>query len=132
MYQIKCDNYILYDPRDDRLKVNNPKSLPGFIVQRMCGNRKALESACIWLGRLYPVRVVISRLLPLPEKEARFPYSCRSNFNSFKTVRIHFPPERMWKESYAIICMYQRMISLHTYRFFHGGTRLWRFYRQKT
>lgn len=29
----------------------------------------------------------------------------------------------MWKASYAIICMYQRMISLHTYRFFHGGTR---------
>ncbi len=25
MYQIKCDNYILYDPRDDRLQVNNPK-----------------------------------------------------------------------------------------------------------
>ena len=25
MYQIKCDQYILYDPRDDRLKVNNPK-----------------------------------------------------------------------------------------------------------
>lgn len=41
-------------------------------------------------------------------------------------------PERMWKESYAIICMYQRIISFHTYRFFHGGTRLWRFYRQKT
>ena len=43
-----------------------------------------------------------------------------------------FLPERMWKESYAIICMYQRIISFHTYRFFHGGTRLWRFYRQKT
>ena len=52
--------------------------------------------------------------------------------NSIKTVRFHFPPERMWKESYAIICMYQRIISFHTYRFFHGGTHLWKFYRQKT
>lgn len=25
MYQIKCDNYILYDPRDDELIVGNPK-----------------------------------------------------------------------------------------------------------
>lgn len=25
MYQIKCDEYILYDPRHDSLKVNNPK-----------------------------------------------------------------------------------------------------------
>ena len=25
MYQIRCDKYILYDPRDDRLKVNSPK-----------------------------------------------------------------------------------------------------------
>lgn len=25
MYQIKCDDYILYDPRDERLIVNNPK-----------------------------------------------------------------------------------------------------------
>ena len=37
----------------------------------------------------------------------------------------------MWKESYAIICMYQRIISFHTYRFFHGGTRLWRFLQAK-
>ena len=37
----------------------------------------------------------------------------------------------MWKDSYAIICMYQRIISFHTYRFFHGGTHLWKFYRQK-
>ena len=25
MYQIRCDDYILYDPRRDKLKVNNPK-----------------------------------------------------------------------------------------------------------
>ena len=25
MYQIKCDNYVLYDPREDELIVNNPK-----------------------------------------------------------------------------------------------------------
>ena len=25
MYQIRCNQYILYDPRDDRLKVNSPK-----------------------------------------------------------------------------------------------------------
>ena len=25
-----------------------------------------------------------------------------------------------------------RIISFHTYRFFHGGTHLWKFYRQKT
>lgn len=82
--------------------------------------------------RSYPARAVISRLLPFREKEVRFPYFCRNNNNSIKTVRFHFPPERMWKDSYAIICMYQRIISFHTYRFFHGGTHLWKFYRQKT
>ena len=82
--------------------------------------------------RSYPERAVISRLLPFREKEVRFPYFCRNNNNSIKTVRFHFPPERMWKDSYAIICMYQRTISFHTYRFFHGGTHLWKFYRQKT
>ena len=25
MYQIRCDDYVLYDPRDDDLIVNNPK-----------------------------------------------------------------------------------------------------------
>ena len=39
------------------------------------------------------------------EKEVRFPYFCRNNNNSIKTVRFHFPPERMWKDSYAIICI---------------------------
>ena len=82
--------------------------------------------------RSYPARAVISRLLPFREKEVHFPYFCRNNNNSIKTVRFHFPPERMWKDSYAIICMYQRIISFHTYRFFHGGTHLWKFYRQKT
>ena len=103
-----------------------------FIVQRRFRSRKGSASAYTLPDRSYPARAVISRLLPFWEKEVRFPYFCRNNNNSIKTVRFHFSPERMWKESCAIICMYQRMISLHTYRFFHGGTRLWKFYRQKT
>ncbi len=95
-------------------------------------NRKGSASAYTLPDRSYPARAVISRLLPFREKEVRFPYFCRNNNNSIKTVRFHFPPERMWKDSYAIICMYQRIISFHTYRFFHGGTHLWKFYRQKT
>ena len=79
-----------------------------------------------------PARAAISRFLPSPAKEALFLCFCRNSIHSFKTVRIHFQPERMWKESYAIICMYQRRISLRTYRFFYGGTRLWKFYRQRT
>ena len=59
-------------------------------------------------------------------------FAIKAVTNSIKTVRFHFSPERMWKDSYAIICMYQRIISFHTYRFFHGGTHLWKFYRQKT
>ena len=113
-------------------KVSKLRSLPVFIVQRRFRSRKGSASAYTLPDRSYPARAVISRLLPFREKEVRFPYFCRNNNNSIKTVRFHFPPERMWKESCAIICMYQRMISLHTYRFFHGGTRLWKFYRQKT
>ena len=82
--------------------------------------------------RSYPARAVISRLLPFREKEVRFPYFCRNNNNSFKTVRFFCALARMWKESYAIICICKRIISFHTYRFFHGGTHLWKFYRQKT
>ena len=96
------------------------------------GIPKVWASAYTLPDRSYPARAVISRLLPFREKEVRFPYFCRNNNNSIKTVRFHFPPERMWKDSYAIICMYQRIISFHTYRFFHGGTHLWKFYRQKT
>ena len=130
---MKCLQGSIYRiPVQASQKVSKRRYLLAFTAQIVCRNKKVWASACIWLGRLYPARVVISRFLPFPEKEARFPYSCRSNTNSFKTVRIHFPPERMWKESYAIICMYQRIISFHTYRFFHGGTHLWRFYRQKT
>ena len=63
--------------------------------------------AYILPDRSYPARAVISRLLPFREKEVRFPCFCRNNNNSIKIVRFHFPPERMWKESYAIICMYK-------------------------
>ena len=35
------------------------------------------------------------------------------------------------KKEYIYGSMYQRIISFHTYRFFHGGTHLWKFYRQK-
>ena len=42
-------------------------------------------------------------MLPFREKGVRFPYFCRNNNNSIKTVRFHFLPERMWKESYAIL-----------------------------
>ena len=100
--------------------------------QRRFRSRKGSASAYTLPDRSYPARAVISRLLPFREKEVHFPYFCRNNNNSIKTVRFHFPPERMWKDSYAIICMYQRIISFHTYRFFHGGTHLWKFYRQKT
>ena len=93
--------------------------------------QEGVASAYTLPDRSYPARVVISRLLPFREKEVRFPYFCRNNNNSIKTVRFHFPPERMWKESYAIICMYQRIISFHTYRFFHGGTHLWKFTGKK-
>ena len=103
-----------------------------FTAQIVCRNKKGSASAYTLPDRSYPARAVISRLLPFREKEVRFPYFCRNNNNSIKTVRFHFPPERMWKDSYAIICMYQRIISFHTYRFFHGGTHLWKFYRQKT
>ncbi len=106
--------------------------LLAFTAQMLFRNKKGLASAYTLPDRSYPARAVISRLLPFREKEVRFPYFCRNNNNSIKIVRFHFPPERMWKESYAIICMYQRIISFHTYRFFHGGTHLWRFYRQKT
>ena len=40
--------------------------------------------------------------------------------------------KRLLKELYVIICMCQRRLSLHTYRFFYGGSFLWKFYRQKT
>ena len=113
-------------------KTSRQRYFPVFIVQMLFRNKKGLASAYTLPDRLYPVRAVISRLLPFREKEVRFPYFCRNNNNSIKTVRFHFLPERMWKESYAIICMYQRIISFHIYRFFHGGTHLWKFYRQKT
>ena len=93
--------------------------------------QEGVASAYTLPDRSYPARAVISRLLPFREKEVRFPYFCRNNNNSIKTVRFHFPPERMWKDSYAIICMYQRIISFHTYRFFHGGTHLWKFTGKK-
>lgn len=69
--------------------------------------QEGVASAYTLPDRSYPARAVISRLLPFREKEVRFPYFCRNNNNSIKTVRFHFPPERMWKDSYAIICMYQ-------------------------
>ena len=87
---------------------------------------------------LYLARQIISgeggyiKVASVPGKGSTFSIFLPKSNNSIKIVRFHFPLERMWKESYAIICMYQRMISLHTYRFFHGGTHLWRFYRQKT
>ena len=113
-------------------KVSKRRYLLAFTAQIVCRNKKGSASAYTLPDRSYPARAVISRLLPFREKEVRFPYFCQNNNNSIKTVRFHFPPERMWKDSYAIICMYQRIISFHTYRFFHGGTHLWKFYRQKT
>ena len=130
---MKCLQGLIYRiPVQASRKRSRQRSLPVFIVQRQFRSRKGSASAYTLPDRSYPARAVISRLLPFQEKEVRFPYFCRNNNNSIKTVRFHFPPERMWKDSYAIICMYQRIISFHTYRFFHGGTHLWKFYRQKT
>lgn len=99
-------------------EMSKRRYLLAFTAQIVCRNKKGSASAYTLPDRSYPARAVISRLLPFREKEVRFPYFCRNNNNSIKTVRFHFPPERMWKDSYAIICMYQRIISFHTYRFF--------------
>ena len=113
-------------------RMNRQRSLPAFIVQSQFRSRKGSASAYTLPDRSYPVRADTSRLLPLWEREVPFLYFFQGKGNSYKTVRIHFAAERIWKESFAIICMYQRIIFFHTYRFFYGGTRLWRFYRQKT
>ena len=130
---MKCLQGSIYRiPVQASRKMSKRRYLLAFTAQIVCRNKKGSASAYTLPDRSYPARAVISRLLPFREKEVRFPYFCRNNNNSIKTVRFHFPPERMWKDSYAIICMYQRIISFHTYRFFHGGTHLWKFYRQKT
>ena len=83
---------------------------------------------------LYLARQIISgeggyiKVASVPGKGSTFSYFCRNNNNSIKTVRFHFPPERMWKDSDDNLCMYQRIIFFHTCRFFHGCTHLWKFW----
>ena len=48
----------------------------------------------------------------------------RNNNNSIKTIRFHFPLERMWEDSYAIIYISKRSFPF-PYRFFAGSTHLW-------
>ena len=143
LYDISCLHNILLHKEGNEEYINQFAELCNFKYRKKWTQEylyqyisrlryEVIAFVYILPDRSYPARAVISRLLPFREKEVRFPYFCRNNNNSIKTVRFHFPPERMWKDSYAIICMYQRIISFHTYRFFHGGTHLWKFYRQKT
>ena len=105
---MKCLQGSIYRiPVQASRKMSKRRYLLAFTAQIVCRNKKGSALAYTLPDKSYPARAVISRLLPFREKEVRFPCFCRNNNNSIKIVRFHFPPERMWKESYAIICMYK-------------------------
>lgn len=89
-----------------------PESEQAKIFARFYRSNSVQKQEGVGIG-LYLARQIISgeggyiKVASVPGKGSTFPYFCRNNNNSIKTVRFHFPPERMWKESYAIICMYQ-------------------------
>ena len=81
--------------------------------------------------QIISVRAVISRLrFRSGKRKYVFHISAEITAILSKLLDFIFYMERMWKESYAIICM-SRIISFPLYRFFHGRYSFMRFTGKK-
>ena len=116
---MKCLQGSIYRiPVQASRKVSKRRYLLAFTAQIVCRNKKGRHRLIpcptdhIRRGRLY------QGCFRSGKRKYVFHISAEITTILSKLLDFHFPPERMWKDSYAIICMYQRIISFHTYRFF--------------
>ncbi len=112
-------------------KLSKRRYLLAFTAQRRFRSRKGSASAYTLPDRSYPAREVISRCFRSGKRKYVFHIS--AEITTILSKLLDFISAGKNVERFLCDNLYvSKDDSFHTYRFFHGGTHLWKFYRQKT